>query len=76
MADGLDSGAFFPACINHSFAAGGRRRYFTQRLARHHGSPKPKPRRIDTRRNTMPALIAYGFASVLGLVGVIAPIFG
>lgn len=31
---------------------------------------------MKTRRNTMPALVTYGFASLLGLIGTIAPIFG
>ncbi|WP_150670674.1 hypothetical protein [Pandoraea anhela] len=31
---------------------------------------------ITARSHTMPALIAYGFASILGLLGTIAPVFG
>lgn len=30
----------------------------------------------DARRNPMPAIVTYGVPALLGLVGVIAPIFG
>ncbi|WP_150738453.1 hypothetical protein [Pandoraea anapnoica] len=70
----MNSSEIGPTCINHSFAASGRRRYFTHRLTQ--DSDSRQTQQTDLRRNTMPALVTYGFASILGLVGTIVSALG